>query len=90
MAERKYAYVCYISKRKYNAFRDIMVTEHGEKEADKICEHLCASINFDPEAKTYTVQKGKDAIKWRHKKSEELGVSIAKINKGIKNLNIDK
>jgi D-mannonate dehydratase len=81
-----------LTKKRYN---DIQTYLKSEKDLtteliDRICLNICEIFEYDPDATTYTKEKGKQHSEWRRKKAEEFGVSVYKVCKGVKKLQIQK
>ena len=75
------------SKKKYNEYKKYLETELGSELSISCCEKLCEIFSYNPNANTSNPEKAKNRDIWRKNKATELGVSIYRINQGIKNLN---
>ena len=80
--------VCF-SKKKYNDFKHYLDQKLGSEMSIECCEKLCEIFTYDPEANTSDPEKSKKNDLWRKNKAKELGVSLYRINMGIKNLNLN-
>lgn len=66
------------SKKRLNEIVDLispLLTNNNPDELVKIKESICTIMNFDPEKKVYTKEKGATTRAWRKKKAAELGIT---------------
>jgi hypothetical protein len=79
-----------LNKKSYYEFKAYLEEELGNKLSSKICSQFCDIFKYDPDLNTYTEQNKRLHDNWRKKKAEEFGVTLSRINKGIKTLTIDE
>jgi len=79
-----------LSKKKYQEYKSFLEEEYGTKISLAICSKFCEIFEFDPDKKLYDERNKLSHDKWRKKKAEEFGVSLSRVNKGIKSLILEK
>jgi hypothetical protein len=73
--ERKYSAQSLMSKKRFNEIKELLINTYGIERLNDTLEKICEIMHFDPEASTYTPNKGKKIMANRKKRAEELGVS---------------
>lgn len=66
-----------LSKKKYAAITSMLSEQYGDDH--KLAETLakfCEIMNFDPNAPSYSKERGQKAIQARREKAAEMGMSI--------------
>jgi hypothetical protein len=72
-----FTYQAILSKKKYALVSDMLADQYGnDAKLTETLTKFCDIMNFDPNASSYTKEKGQKVIKARREKAQELGVSI--------------
>jgi hypothetical protein len=73
-----------MSRKRLQEINDLLISKFNisEKTTKEIMDGICSIINYNPDQKTYTPEKGQGQMSWRARKAEELGVSKASIARG--------
>ena len=77
-----------MSKKRYTQFRSYMVTRYDDAIVQDVCLKLCEIMKFDPNFVNSSEEKVAQVKAWRRKKAIELGISISKVAKGLKNIKL--
>lgn len=75
-----------VSMKKFKMIKKVIEDRCNHEDAEYICQQICAIIKFNPERGLSSQEKVDRTLEWRKKKAEELGVTTAVIQRGIKNL----
>lgn len=86
--EKKQPQICSISKKRYDQLKSFITHNYGERAAHEICAKLCEITKFDPTYVNSSEEKVAKVKEWRRKKAAELGISISKVAKGLKNIKL--
>jgi hypothetical protein len=73
-----------MSRKRLQEINDFLISKLSinEDTAKDVMKGICNIVKYNPEASTYTHEKGLTQMAWRAKKAEEFGVSKACIARG--------